>query len=69
VRELLLEADLSYTAHAPLEVNLMDLTVLDLQRNGLRASIRFANDIGAGMVVCHAGQRAGPRDPRYSLKD
>lgn len=69
VRELLLEANLAYTAHAPLEVNLMDLTAHDLQRKVLGASIEFASDIGAGVVVCHAGQRIGARDARYSLKD
>src|SRR5215207_9666113 len=54
VREVLLEADLTYTIHAPLEINLMDLTAHDLQRDVLHASIRFANGIGAAVVVCHA---------------
>jgi sugar phosphate isomerase/epimerase len=67
VGELLLEADLTYTVHAPLEVNLMDLTSHDLQRNVLDASLRFAKGIGAGMVVCHAGQRVGARDARHSI--
>ncbi len=67
VGELLLEADLTYTVHAPLEVNLMDLTSHDLQRNVLDASLRFAKGIGAGVVVCHAGQRVGARDARHSI--
>ena len=69
VQELLLETDLSYTVHAPLEMNLMNLTALDLQCDVLDASLRFANSIGAEVVVCHAGQRLGPRDARYSFKE
>ena len=69
VRELLLEADLAYTVHAPLEVNLMDLTTRELQRDVLDASLRFAHAIGAGAVVCHAGQRRGARDFRHNLRE
>jgi sugar phosphate isomerase/epimerase len=69
VGELLLEAELAYTVHAPLEVNLMDLTSHGLQRDALDASLRFAKGIGAGVVVCHAGQRVGARDARYSMGD
>ncbi len=68
VRELLIEADFAYTVHAPLEVNLMDLSTHDLQRAVLDACIRFANAIGASTVVCHAGERVGSRDSRHSLK-
>jgi sugar phosphate isomerase/epimerase len=67
VGELLMEAGLAYTVHAPLEVNLMDLTSHDLQRNVLDASLRFAKGIGAEVVVCHAGQRVGTRDARHSM--
>src|ERR687894_2248967 len=69
VQELLLEADLAYTVHAPLEVNLMDLSAHEAQRGVLEATIRFAGRVGAGVVVCHAGQRIGPRDARYSLRE
>jgi sugar phosphate isomerase/epimerase len=69
VRELLLGTDLAYTVHAPLEVNLMDLTAHDVQRDVLEASLWFANSIGADVVVCHAGQRLGSRDARYSLRE
>jgi sugar phosphate isomerase/epimerase len=69
VQELLLKTDLAYTVHAPLEVNLMDLTAHDVQRDVLEASLWFANSIGADVVVCHAGQRIGPRDARYSLRE
>jgi sugar phosphate isomerase/epimerase len=69
VGEVLLGAELSYTVHAPLEVNLMDLTSHGLQRDVLEASLRFAKGIGAGVVVCHAGQRVGARDARHNLGD
>ena len=69
IRELLLEADLAYTVHAPLEVDLMDLAARDVQRDVLDASLRFAGSIGAQVVVCHAGQRIASRDARYSYKE
>ena len=69
LRELLLDADLGYTVHAPLEVNLMDLTASEIQRSILMSSVRFAGEIGAGTVVCHAGQRLAARDARFRLKD
>jgi sugar phosphate isomerase/epimerase len=69
VREMLLKSNLAYTVHAPLEVNLMDLTAHDVQRDVLKASIWFANSIDADVVVCHAGQRVGVRDARYSLRE
>ena len=64
----LLEAELTFTVHAPLEANLMDLTSHGLQRDVLEASLRFASCIGAGVVVCHAGQRVGARDARHSMR-
>jgi len=69
VGDLLLEADLTYTVHAPLEVNLMDPASHDLQRAVLDASLRFAHAIGAEVLVCHAGQRVGARDARHSMRD
>ena len=65
---LLLEAELAYTVHAPLEVNLMDLSTHGLQRDVLNSSLRFAKDIGAEVVVCHAGQRVAARDARHSME-
>jgi sugar phosphate isomerase/epimerase len=47
----------------------MDLTSHGLQRDVLEASLRFAEDIGAEVVVCHAGQRVGARDARHSIVD
>jgi sugar phosphate isomerase/epimerase len=69
VGELLLEAELAYTVHAPLEVNLMDLSTHGLQRDVLNSSLRFAKGLGAEVVVCHADQRAGARDARHSMED
>jgi sugar phosphate isomerase/epimerase len=69
VGALLLEAELAYTVHVPLEVNLMDLTSHALQRDVLDASLGFARGIGARVVVCHAGQRVGARDARHSMRD
>ena len=69
VREVLLEMNLSYTVHAPLEINLMDLTALNVQRAVLESSVRFAGRIGAEIVVCHAGQRRGDRDALSSFKE
>ena len=69
VRESLLEAGLSYTVHAPLEADLMDLNRQTLQKEILLSSVRFAAEIGAGTVVCHAGQRVTSRDARFRLKD
>lgn len=68
IREALLGADLAYTVHAPLEMNLMDLTAHALHRDVLNASIGFANTIGAQVLICHAGQRVGSRDVRYSFE-
>ena len=60
---------MAYTVHAPLEMDLMDLAAHGLQRDVLDAGLRFAGSIGAGVLVCHAGQRIGPRDARYSFKE
>ena len=69
VLETLLDAGLAYTVHAPLEIDLMDPTARELQRDVLAASIRFADAVDAGVVVCHAGQRIGTRDALHSFKD
>lgn len=73
VREALLAAGLAsglgYTVHAPLEADLMDLGRSEVQRGVLLSSVRFAGEIGAPVVVCHAGQRVGARDARHRLKD
>ncbi|MGH3089321.1 MAG: sugar phosphate isomerase/epimerase family protein [Rubrobacteraceae bacterium] len=68
-KEILLDSDLSFTVHAPLEINLMDLRSGLPHRETLAASVRFAGDIGAEVVVCHAGQRHAGRDALTSFKD
>lgn len=69
VERVLDEADLGYTVHAPHRINLMDISALELHRRVLESSVLFAGQIGASVVVCHAGQRLGARDARHSLKD
>ena len=69
VSRSLSEVDLSYTVHAPLEADLMDLGQQELQKEILMSSIRFAGEIGGSTVVCHAGRRVASRDARFRLKD
>ncbi|MGF1470765.1 MAG: sugar phosphate isomerase/epimerase family protein [Rubrobacteraceae bacterium] len=69
VREALLPSGLSYTVHAPLEADLMDLDRQEIQKSILISSVRFAGEIGADIVVFHAGQRVASRDVRYRFKD
>lgn len=68
-KAILLDVNLPYTVHAPMEINLMD-TVSGLpHRDMLEASVRFAAGIGASVVVCHAGQRFAKRDALVSFKE
>lgn len=67
VKEVLAAADLEYTVHPPLRLNLMDLDRLELQRSILESGVRFAGEIGAPVVVCHAGVRDNRRHARHSL--
>ncbi len=67
--DILLDAGLSYTVHAPMEINLMDISSGLPHRAMLEESIRFAAEIGAGTVVCHAGQRLAKRDALVSFKE
>lgn len=67
VEEVLKDAGLAYTVHAPHAMNLMDPVDRETHRGALEASVRFAGRIGAPVVVCHAGRRLGPRDARYRL--
>lgn len=62
VKSILLDAELPYTVHAPLDINLMDVRSGLPHRGMLASSIRFAAEIGAGIVVCHSGQRLAKRD-------
>lgn len=67
VEEILREAGHAYTVHAPHSLNLMDPDGLELQRDVLKAAVRFAGRIGAPMVVCHAGKQVTVRDARHAL--
>lgn len=64
--EVFAEAGLSYTVHAPLETNLMDFRSGLPHREALEASLRFAGEVGADVMVCHAGQRHNVRDARVN---
>lgn len=66
---ILLDAGLSYTVHAPMEINLMDISSGLPHRRMLEESIRFAAETGAPTVVCHAGQRLARRDALVSFKE
>lgn len=68
-KEALLDARLSYTVHAPLDVNLMDTRSGLPHRRMLEASIRFAGEVSAPIVVCHAGQRLAKRDALVSFEE
>ncbi len=67
--DILLDAGLSYTVHAPMEMNLMDISSGLPHRGMLEGSISFAAEIGAPTVVCHAGQRLARRDALVSFKE
>lgn len=69
VKTILLEAGCRYTVHAPHRMNLMDLDSQGLHRSALENSVRFAAEIQAKVVVCHAGHRVGYRDARLNLRD
>lgn len=67
IRTLSHGPDVEYTVHPPLRLNLMQPDSTELQRGVLDASLRFAGELGASTVVCHAGLRDNTRHARYSL--
>lgn len=67
VKEVLAASDHGYTVHPPLRLNLMDLDRLELQQSILESGVLFAGEIGAPIVVCHAGVRDNRRHARHSL--
>lgn len=69
VKATLEAVDLEYTVHPPLRLNLMDLDRLEIQSNILESGVRFAGEIGATIVVCHAGVRDNRRHARHSLME
>lgn len=68
VHEILAKANLPVSVHAPLEIDLMDISSGLPHREALESSLRFAGEAGAEVLVCHAGQRRSVRDARLSLK-
>ncbi|HQL91592.1 MAG TPA: sugar phosphate isomerase/epimerase [Syntrophales bacterium] len=56
VRDLLHGYDFTYSVHSPNPLNLMDRDHGALHYQVFRASLEFAVEIGAGVVVYHAGR-------------
>jgi sugar phosphate isomerase/epimerase len=69
IKNILLGARHSYTVHAPMDINLMDVRSGLPHRGTLDASVRFAAEVGAPTVVCHSGQRLARRDALVSLAE
>ncbi|WP_273844058.1 sugar phosphate isomerase/epimerase family protein [Rubrobacter calidifluminis] len=71
VHRVLLEAGPSYTVHAPHRINLMtpDPAERGLYLEVLKSSVRFASEIGARVVVCHAGLRRNARDAGVGIEE
>lgn len=59
LREICADRPLSVTLHAPIPIDFMDRDNTDLHRAAARVSVDLAAEIGAGIVVIHAG-RASP---------
>ncbi len=56
VRNILRNFELEYTVHAPDRLNLVDFEYPEIQRKVFAASIRFAAEIGAKILVYHQGR-------------
>lgn len=56
VRRILEDFDFTYTLHAPNPLNLMDRTQCELHVEVLRATLEFAEYLGASPVVVHCGR-------------
>jgi len=61
VQDVLSRFDLQYTVHGPDPLDLCDVERLDLQKAVFRASLEFAQAIGAEIMVYHGGAT----NPRY----
>ena len=66
VQEVLAKFDLQYTVHSPDPLNLCDVERLNLQKAVFRASLEFAQAIGAGILVYHGGTTK-PDDEKAGL--
>ncbi|MFH1080875.1 MAG: sugar phosphate isomerase/epimerase [Pseudomonadota bacterium] len=56
IKDILQAYNFLYTVHAPNPLNLMDRERSDIHLNVFRASLAFAGEIGAGVLVYHAGR-------------
>lgn len=56
LREICAERPLAVTLHAPIPIDFMDRENIDLHRRAARGSVELAAEIGAGIVVIHAGR-------------
>lgn len=65
---LMADSGLDCTVHASDRLNLMEVERHALQRRICENTLRFAAEVGAGVVVYHAGQRHAVRDVRHSLR-
>ncbi len=59
LREICAERPLAITLHAPIPIDFMDRENIERHRAAARVSVELAAEIGAGIVVIHAG-RASP---------
>jgi sugar phosphate isomerase/epimerase len=55
-RAILMDYDFDYSVHAPNPINLMDREQPELHVAVLRSSLEFAAEVGAQVVVYHAGR-------------
>ncbi|MEJ7654650.1 MAG: TIM barrel protein, partial [Chloroflexia bacterium] len=65
---IMADSGLGCTVHASDRLNLMEVERHALQRRICENTLRFAAEVGAGVVVYHAGQRHAVRDVRHSLR-
>ena len=56
LRAICAERPLAVTLHAPIPIDFMDRENVDLHRAAARVSVELAAEIGAGIVVIHAGR-------------
>jgi sugar phosphate isomerase/epimerase len=61
LRKIISTHDLNYSMHAPIAINLMDETHVDIMARAATVSMELAAEIGAGVVVLHPG-RVSPQN-------
>jgi len=65
VRDILAQYDFTYTVHGPNPMNLMDEERSETHQNVFRSSLAFTQEIGASVMVYHAG-RYVPEEAFYA---